>query len=83
MKANLLDLRRHPGEILKALDHNEPVVIFYRGRKKGVIYPPAKRKKGERAIKEHPAFGMWKNRKDLADVERAVDKLRRERFHDL
>ncbi len=83
MKANLLDLRRRPGEILKALDQNEPVALYYRGRKKGVIYSAAKPKPGPREIKQHPAFGLWKDRKDLADVERAIDEWRKERFRDL
>jgi len=83
MKASILDLRRRPGEILRALEQNEPVIIFYRGKKKGVIYPAPNRRKRKGSVKEHPAFGMWKNRRDLRDVGKAVRVLRKERFNAL
>ena len=83
MKASILDLRRRPGEILRALEQNEPVIILYRGKKKGVLYPAASQQKKKGSVKEHPAFGIWKNRRDLAQVERVVRGLRKERFNAL
>jgi len=78
MKATVLDMRRRMKDILAALDRNEEVAIFYRGRKKGVIYPVGREPKG-RSIASHPAVGLWKDRSDLADVEGFVRKLRRQR----
>jgi hypothetical protein len=34
-------------------------------------------------VTEHPAFGMWSNRKDLTDPAAFVEKVRTRRFHDL
>ena len=78
MKATVLDMRRRMKDILAALDRNEEVTIFHRGKEKGVIYPAGRRPEG-RSIASHPAVGMWKGRRDLADVEEFVRKLRRQR----
>ncbi len=74
MKASILDVRRRMSEVLKSLERSEPVSILHRGKEKGVIYPVAP-KHGELSIKQHPAFGMWKDRDDLNDVDRAVRDL--------
>jgi len=74
MKASILDLRRRMSRVLHALDQNEPVTIVHRGKRRGILYPDRSRQKI--AVTEHPAFGMWRDRKDLRDVGRAVRKLR-------
>jgi len=79
VKASFLDLRRRMKDVLRALEKNEPVTLTYRGKEKGVIRPVKKRDEGR--VASHPAFGLWKNREDLADVERAVDRLRKGRDH--
>ena len=76
MKATVLDLRRRTSEILKALDRNETVTIFYRGRPKGILYPAGRTQKKRRSVAEHPACGMWKDRKDMEDVEAYVRRMR-------
>ena len=81
MKASFLDFRKRPKAILKALDQNEEVAILYRGRLKGVIVPAARpRKTGQGGAVKHPAFGLWADRKDLADVRAHVRRLRKGRF---
>jgi len=82
MEASVLDLRRRMKSILRALDRNEPVTLFYRGRKKAVINPIAP-DAGSKSAKMHPAFGMWKDRKDMKDVAAYVRRMRRGRFHGL
>ena len=52
----------------------------YRGKKKAVISPVGSSGSAEDMIK-HPAFGMWRDRRDLADVGRVVRALRKGR-HD-
>ena len=76
MKATVLDLRRRTSEIMAALDRNETVTIFYRGRPKGIMYPARRIRKKRRPITEHPAFGMWKDRKDMEDVEAYLRRMR-------
>ncbi len=83
MKATILDLRRRMGEILKALDRNEPVTILHRGRQKGVLYPARSAGQKTLRIAESAAFGMWKDRRDLKDVDAAARRIRKGRIHDL
>jgi hypothetical protein len=83
MKATILDLRRRMGEILKALERNEPVTILYRGRRKGILYPAGHVNRKKRPIIEHEAFGMWKDREDMKDVDAYVRRLRKGRIHDV
>jgi hypothetical protein len=83
MKATVLDLWRRMKDVIRALDRNEPVTLLYRGRKKGVLYPVQEEKAPVRSVKEHPAFGLWKDREDTRDVERAVRRLRKGRSHAL
>jgi len=82
MKASVLDLRRRMKDILRALERNESVTLLYRGRTKGIIMP-APRKKGAVKVCDHPAFGMWKDRKDMKDVDAFVRSLRKARYSDL
>jgi antitoxin (DNA-binding transcriptional repressor) of toxin-antitoxin stability system len=78
MKASILDLRRHMGKILKALDRNETVTLTYRGNEKATIVPKKTNRTGD--IKGHPAFGMWKDRDDMSDVAGHVRHLRKGRM---
>lgn len=81
MKASALDFRRRMKDILQALDKNETVTILYRGKKKGIILPAGLKKPEGRPVSAHPAFGMWKDRKDLRDVAAAMRKMREGRPH--
>lgn len=77
MQATVLDLRRNTRSILAALARNERVTVTNRGRKQAVIVPYSDVVR--RCAAEHPAFGMWKDRDDLASVEQVVRKLRKGR----
>jgi antitoxin (DNA-binding transcriptional repressor) of toxin-antitoxin stability system len=80
MKASILDLRRRMAEVLRALDRNETVKIFYRGRERAVLIPSGMSQGVTPPAKSHPAFGIWKDRDDLDDVPAYVRSLRRGRF---
>jgi PHD/YefM family antitoxin component YafN of YafNO toxin-antitoxin module len=71
------------GDVLRALENNEPVTILHRGKEKGVLYPSPVRQGRSIAVTQHSAFGMWKDRDDLKDVDQAVRKLRKARHHAL
>lgn len=79
MNATALDLRHNLKRVMAALDRHESVTLTYRGRKKAVIVPcdqaPARRR-----TCELPAFGMWADRDDMADVAGYVRGLRKGRF---
>lgn len=81
MKATALDFRRRMSKILHALDHNETVTIFYRGKKKGILYPAGGPKDKGMKVSDHPAFSMWKDRKDMQEVEKVVRDMRKGRPH--
>jgi len=76
MKASVLDFRRRMKDILQALDRNEAVTILHRGKKKGIVLPAGLDKQGALPIAAHPAFGIWKDRKDMGDVRAFMRKLR-------
>jgi len=78
MKASILDLRREMGKIIAALDVNEEVTLTYRGKAKGKIVPISG---GGKDVRSHAAFGMWADRKDMADVKGYVRNIRKGRWH--
>lgn len=81
MRASILDLRRNMREILKTLDRNESVTLTYHGNEKATIVP--KKKAGRLDMRKHPAFGIWANRKDIADVNLTVRQIRKGRLNAL
>jgi len=78
MNATVLDLRKNMKSVLAAIERNEHVTLTHRGHKKAVIVPYREQEE-EQSVTEHPAFGMWKDRDDMADVDTYVRKLRRGR----
>ena len=80
MKASILDLRRRMKDILLALDRNESVTIFYRGKEKAILSPS--RRRTDKSVKDHEAFGLWRDKKDTADVDAYVRNLRKGRLND-
>jgi antitoxin (DNA-binding transcriptional repressor) of toxin-antitoxin stability system len=78
MNATVLDLRKNMKRVLRAIDANERVVLTYRGRTKAFIVP-FRDAENRQSSCEHPAFGMWKDREDMADVDGFVRNLRKGR----
>ncbi|MGE4295016.1 MAG: hypothetical protein AB7E49_04885 [Campylobacterales bacterium] len=78
MEASVVDLRYKTKEIIRALDRNEKVEIFYRGVLKGSIEPAAP-KKTRKSAAEHPFFGMYQD--EAESVESVMEKLRSGRVH--
>ena len=72
-------------DILNSLKRNEPVTLLRRGKVVGTIQPPEAAQASESDLRAsaHPAFGMWKDRPDLEDIEAAVERLRGGRFNAL
>ena len=72
-------------DIMNSLKRNEPVTLLRRGKVVGTIQPPEAAPAPASALRAsaHPAFGMWKDRPDLEDVEAAIGRLRGGRFNAL
>jgi hypothetical protein len=80
MRVTGVDLRRKARDVFAALDRNETVTLVYRGKVKGVIVPVSGAK-AKLKCGDHPAFGMWRDREDMSDVEAYVRRIRRPRHH--
>lgn len=82
MEITAKGLRSRVGEVLRCVERGETVTVTYRGRPKarlvGVEESPGSVTEDKA---QSPAFGMWKDRADLADVEAHVRRLRDGRFH--
>ena len=73
-------------DILNSLKRNEPVTLLRRGKVVGTIQPPKASQASvsdDLRVSAHPAFGMWRDRPDIEDVEAAVERLRGGRFNAL
>ncbi len=81
MKATIVDLRYKMNDVLKALDRNEKVTIFYRGKVKGFLIPSEKQKKNQK-ISEHPFFGVFSKDKDNSVLDE-LNSLRGSRYDDI
>jgi prevent-host-death family protein len=82
MDATVLDMRRNTKKILEALERNETVTLSKRGREIARIVPKKRATVGT-SLKDLPAFGMWKDRADMADPSAYVHRMRKGRFGDL
>lgn len=81
MKAKVVDLRYRMKSVLAALDRGEPVTVLHRGREKARLVP-VETARETRKPSADAAFGIWKNRRDVANVPQHVRQLRRGRVHD-
>ncbi|MBW7863691.1 MAG: hypothetical protein GX580_06590 [Candidatus Hydrogenedens sp.] len=81
MNITVLDMRRNPKKILDAIARNETVTLSHRGKPVARIEPLAPPVKLRAS--DHPAFGMWADRDDMADPAAFVRELRKGRFDTL
>jgi antitoxin (DNA-binding transcriptional repressor) of toxin-antitoxin stability system len=81
MKASIVDLRKKSAEVLRAIERNECVTVYYRGRAKAVLRPLQAPADGIPApVRRHRAFGLWADRGDLVNPAKHVRGLRKGRF---
>ena len=74
MIATIRTLRASTKEVLSAVGRGETVWITNRGKTCAKITSV----KEQKSFKDHPAFGMWKNREDMKNPSEYVRKIRRE-----
>ena len=79
MKPTVIELNDKMEDVLDALERNEEVPVFHRGRLKGVIVPIRTKKKF--IPKDHPLFGI--DADDERSVEEIMRDLRKPRYDDL
>ena len=69
-------LRGRVKDVLACLDRGESVTITYRGKPRAKLVGVDAGSRTESGGGDFPAFGMWSDRDDLADVEAHVRNLR-------
>lgn len=77
MDASIVDLRYRSKQILQAVDRNEVVNLFFRGKLKAQIVPP-RRSKQRPSVAEDPLCGYSKS--DSEPVQAVIDRLRKPRY---
>ncbi len=76
MKATAKDLRYNLKGIMESVDRGEEVLVTNRGRVKARIVPIGK---GIETKQDNPFVGMWKDRKEMQDIDAHVRELRKGR----
>lgn len=74
VKTTAKSLRTDTKRILEAVERGEEVVVSKRGSVCARIVPVDK--KTSKNMRESALFGVWKDRKDMQDVEAYIDSLR-------
>lgn len=77
--ATAKDLHVHAGDLLEEVGKGNEVVIRYRGRPFALLKPLKSASANVIPFKDH-GFGMWKDREDMKDVHKWIDKQRAPRY---
>ena len=79
MEITTKELRINPGRIISKVSNGQEITITYRGKPSAKIIPVTNRKNFVSDESENKLFGIWKDRKDMNDVEQFVRKTRKGR----
>jgi len=79
MEASVLDLRKKMRKVMSAIDRREQVTLTYRGKRRAVIVPWTETRNRTVRTADLAAFGMWSDRRDMADPAAYVENLRKPR----
>jgi len=72
-------LRAEPGRIITQAAKGQEITVTYRGKPRAKIVPITKRGGTASAEDEGELFGIWRKRKDTANVEQFVRNIRKGR----
>ena len=79
MKITTKQLRMAPGRIISQVNNGQEIIVTYRGKPSAKIVPIAERQNSNLEETGNELFGIWKNRKDIKDVEQYIRKIRKGR----
>ena len=79
MEITTKQLRMAPGRIISQVNNGQEIIITYRGKPSAKIVPIAGRQNNNFEEIENELFGIWKNRKDIKDVEQYIREIRKGR----
>ena len=69
-------LKVQPGKIISQVYNGQEVTVTYRGKPRAKIVPIVSKKNIDLEESEEALFGIWKNRKDIKDVEQYIRNMR-------
>lgn len=76
-RATAKDLRQKTAALLEEVKKGQEILITYRGKSIALLVPASR-------VDEKPlnpiGFGLWRNRRELRDVEEWLTGLRKPRF---
>ena len=79
MQISTKQLRIQPGRIISQVNNGQEVTVTYRGKPLAKIVPINTGTKFSKNEPEDELFGIWKNRKDIENVEQYVRNIRKGR----
>jgi antitoxin (DNA-binding transcriptional repressor) of toxin-antitoxin stability system len=77
MQASIRELRLHTKELFDAAQRGEKVYVTCRNQNPIQLVPV----KNKTVIKESDVFGMWKDNRDVTNIDDFINQLRRSRHH--
>ena len=79
MEITTKQLRIEPGRIISEVDNGQEITITYRGKPRAKIVPIADRRIIDGESTDDELFGIWKDRKDMDDVDQFIRNIRKRR----
>ncbi|MDR1934935.1 MAG: type II toxin-antitoxin system prevent-host-death family antitoxin [Candidatus Accumulibacter sp.] len=79
MEITTKQLRIQPGRIISQVNNGQEIIVTYRGKACAKIVPIDTGQSIDAEETDNELFGMWKDRKDMEDVEQYVKDMRKGR----
>ena len=79
MEITTKQLRMALGRIISLVNNGQEIIITYRGKPSAKIIPITGKQNNNFEETKDELFGIWKNRKDMENVEQYVRKIRKGR----
>ena len=79
MEITTKQLRIEPGRIISQVINGQDITITYRGKPSAKIIPIADRRTYETEDSNDELFGLWKDRKEMENVEQYIRNARKGR----
>ena len=77
MEITARQLRIQPGRIISQVNNGQEITITYRGKPCAKIIPLNAKQNISLEETDNKLFGMWKDRKDMENVEQYVRNMRK------
>ena len=79
MEISTKELRIKPGRIIEKVSNGQEVVVTFRGKALARIVPMHNLGKNIEENEKEELFGLWKNHKNVGDVDSYIRKIRKGR----